>query len=239
MTLSRTLGAYSVHVFTATGVIFGFLALMATVEKQPFLAFMYLGIALLIDGIDGTLARAVGVKSVTPNVDGTTLDNVIDFFTYAIIPAAMIWCWDLVPMGWGAGMGAGVLLASCATYANSNMKTRDGYFVGFPAIWNLVVLYLLIFGIGQHASLLILLICMGLTFVPSTYVHPFRVRFLMPLTVFMTLLWTLSVSALSWTVLLNDQSVLAQPWWGGILILTSLYFAAISLRRSFMTPRRI
>ena len=97
----RSLMAYGVHLFTASGIIFAFLALAATVEGARFLAFVYLAIALFIDGIDGTLARAAQVKTRTPNVDGVTLDNVIDYVTYVTIPALMVWHWDLVPTGWG------------------------------------------------------------------------------------------------------------------------------------------
>ena len=96
----RILAAYGVHLFTASGIIFAFLAMAATVEGDRFLAFLYLAIALFIDGIDGTLARAARVKDLTPNVDGTTLDNVIDYVTYVAIPALMVWHWGLVP---GAG----------------------------------------------------------------------------------------------------------------------------------------
>ena len=231
----RTWAAYGVHLFTATGVVFGFLALMATVEDRMFMAFVYLGVALLIDGIDGTFARWVRVKEVTPHVDGASLDNVIDFFTYAIIPAAMVWFWDLVPEGWGTAAGAAILLASCATYANANMKTADGYFVGFPAIWNVVVLYLVIFGAGPTATLVTIAICFILSFVPTAYVHPFRVRTLMPLTIVATILWSLSASVLTWTVLAKSMTAAEQPLWQALLILSSLYFAGISLWRSFKT----
>jgi len=231
MSRPLTLAAYGVHVFTASGVVFGFLALLATIEGQKFLAFTYLGIALAIDGIDGTFARLLKVKERTPHMDGVTLDNVIDFFTYAIIPALMIWRWELAPEGLGVWLGAAILLASCYTYTNANMKTADGYFVGFPAIWNLTVLYLIIFGAGPWVCFGVLTVCVGLSFVPTTYVHPFRVRTLMALTIAITLVWALSVAYQTYWVLLHGHQASDAPLSLGLMLLASFYFAGISLGR--------
>lgn len=231
----RTLAAYGVHVFTASGIIFGFLALIAVVEEQRFTAFLMLGIALFIDGIDGTFARWVGVKERTPHIDGVTLDNVIDYVTYVAIPALMVWHWSLVPDGWGVIVGAGMMLASCYTYANANIKTEDSYFVGFPAIWNCVVLYLLILGARPIMSLTVLATCFILSFIPSTYIHPLRVKLLRPVSIVATVLWTLAVCALTWFVLAKGQAASAQPIWLALLVITTLYFGAISLYRSVAT----
>ncbi len=54
-------------------------------EERSGSRFMWLGLALFVDGIDGTLARKARVLEYTPNVDGRTLDNVIDFFTYVAV----------------------------------------------------------------------------------------------------------------------------------------------------------
>ena len=228
--------AYSVHLFTASGIVFGFLAMTATVQDQKFTAFLMLGIALIIDGIDGALARAAKVKTILPHMDGTTLDNVIDYVTYVAIPALMVWHWGLVPEGWGLGTGAAMMLASCYTYANANMKTKDAYFVGFPAIWNCVVLYLLIFSAGPIISLAVLIVCFVLSFVPTAYIHPLRVKTLLPVSLIMTLIWAVSSSLLIWEVLARGHSIWDRPVWAGLLTISTLYFGAISLWRSFKNP---
>ena len=136
--------AYSVHILTATGV-FGLLSLLAVIEGDWFWAFIWLGMSLLVDGLDGPLVCWVRVKQWMPDIDGASLDYVIDFFTYTIIPAVMIWRWELVPQGWALVTASAILLASCYPYANAKFKTSDFYFIGFPAIWSLLVFTIAVF----------------------------------------------------------------------------------------------
>jgi phosphatidylcholine synthase len=89
------------------------------------------------------LARKVNVSEQTPNIDGTTLDNVIDYLNYAIIPSLMIYWFGMVPDNLEIILPAAIFLVSLYTFANMQMKTEDYYFSGFPAVWNIVVLYFL------------------------------------------------------------------------------------------------
>ena len=226
------LPAYAVHILTASGVVFGFLSLIAVIEGDRLWAFTWLGISFLVDGIDGPLARWLRVKERTPEIDGGSMDYVIDFFTFVVIPAVMIWRWDLVPDGWVLITASAVLLAGCYSYANANFKTSDFYFVGFPAIWSLLLWYLVVLGAGQMTTLIIVLVCGGLTFVPTAYVHPFRVTFMRPVLVVASLLWVVSVAWLTWGVLGQGNTALAMPLASLILLITSLIFAGISIYRS-------
>ncbi|MEL7172356.1 MAG: CDP-alcohol phosphatidyltransferase family protein, partial [Pseudomonadota bacterium] len=122
--------AWAVHAFTASGAVLGFLALAALIEGNLQAAFLWLGLALAVDGVDGTLARKARVKEVVPQVDGDTLDNVIDYFTYVIIPAMAIYWYGFVPDGWATATAALVCGVSCYTFANAEMKSKDYYFVG-------------------------------------------------------------------------------------------------------------
>ena len=90
-----------------------------------------------------------------PTIDGSTLDNVVDYFTYVIIPALMIYWFSMVPSGWEIICSATILAASCYTFSNINQKTQDFFFRGFPALWNIVVLYFYIIETSE-----ILLICL-------------------------------------------------------------------------------
>ena len=54
--------AWAVHGFTASGIILGFLSVVAVLNNDQGAAFLWLGLALLVDGIDGTLARKVRVN---------------------------------------------------------------------------------------------------------------------------------------------------------------------------------
>ena len=95
--MNPKVSAYLVHLFTALGVVFGFLALLATVNLEIPEAFLWLAFALFVDGVDGTLARAANVKENTPYIDGAILDNIIDYLNYVIIPSLMIYWFGMVP----------------------------------------------------------------------------------------------------------------------------------------------
>ena len=91
------IAAWAVHIFTAVGACFAFLALTSLVHGNHRLAWIYLGVAFVIDGVDGTLARRLDVKNVLPRFDGVILDLVVDYLTYVLVPAFFIYQLDLLP----------------------------------------------------------------------------------------------------------------------------------------------
>jgi phosphatidylcholine synthase len=233
--------AWSVHAFTASGIVLGFLALVSVLKGDAVAAFMWLGLALFVDGVDGTLARRARVKEYTPNFDGTALDLVIDFFTYVAVPALMIYWFNMVPvplyfMGqtWSLTMAALVMAVSLYTFANVNMKSFDYYFVGFPAIWNVVVLYFYLFNTGWLVSFVTIIFLAVLTFIPVKFVHPLRVTHWRNITVPMTVLW----AALTLSLVISGRNPNYDDWIYKLeLVLfagSSLYFASISLWRTFV-----
>ena len=228
----KVAAAWAVHAFTASGIVLGFLALVAILENDKVAAFMFLGFALFVDGIDGTLARRVGVTEHTPQVDGTTLDNVIDYFNYVAVPAMMIYWFGLVPQGWETATAAGVMAVSCYTFANVSMKTSDYYFSGFPAVWNLVVLAFHVVQSNQWVNLAVLAICGVLTFIPFKWVHPLRVRDWRQVTIPMTVLW--GATSIRLVLIDSDGEKLYQTspivFW--LWVIASLYFAVICIWRS-------
>jgi phosphatidylcholine synthase len=224
--------AWAVHAFTASGIVLGCLALMATVEGDRLAAFLWLGLALFVDGIDGTLARKVRVREVIPHVDGATLDNVIDYFNYVAVPAVMVYAFDLVPTGWETWTAAFIMAVSCFTFANVNIKTSDYFFEGFPALWNLVVLYAFVLQTGPWTNLTIIAVCGVLTFVPWKYVHPLRVRNWRAVTLTMTVLWAATSLRLVFEQADTGDAQAASPLVFWLWVAASLYFAALSVWRS-------
>ncbi len=224
--------AWAVHTFTASGVVLGFLALLAILDGDKLAVFIWLGLALFVDGIDGTLARRVKVRELTPQFDGATLDNVIDYFNYVAVPAMMIYWFDFVPQGWATVSAAAVMAVSCYTFANLGMKSHDYYFVGFPALWNLVVLYFHVLQTGPWTNLTVIVVCCVLTFVPWKYVHPFRVRDWRKVTIPVTVLW----AATSFRLVLihpeGERAREASPMFFWLWVGASFYFLALSLWRS-------
>ena len=226
------IAAWAVHGFTASGAVLGFLAIISILNNDLVGAFLWLGLALLIDGIDGSLARKIGVLDKTPNIDGSTLDNVIDYLNYVIIPALMIYWFQMVPNGWEIILPAGMFAVSLYTFANMNMKTNDYYFSGFPAVWNIVVLYFYILNTHLVINVIIILLLFVFTFIPIKFVHPLRVKKIRNLTIFCTVLWSATTLKLVTTNpdinLFAEQKIVLLIW-----IVCSIYFATICGTRSF------
>ena len=225
------IAAWAVHGFTGSGAVLGLLAIIAILNNDAVGAFLWLGLALLIDGIDGTLARKVDVSKLTPNIDGTILDSVVDYLNYVIIPSLMIYWFQMVPIGFELIVPSSIILASLYTFANLKMKTEDYYFRGFPAVWNIVVLYFFILGTNGYINISVIVICIILTFIPIKFVHPLRVKDLRNLTIFFTVIWSATSLKLVTTptskLFMIDSAIIFILW-----ILTSIYFAAICLGRS-------
>ena len=224
--------AWAVHAFTASGIVLGFLAVVAILEGDRIGAFIWLGLALFVDGIDGTLARFVRVKELTPKFDGTTLDNVIDYFTYVAVPALMIYWFGIVPPGWELPVSAGIMAVSLYTFANTGVKTSDYYFSGFPALWNLVVLYFNVLQTSQWTNLVVVIICAILTFIPVKCVHPLRVRKLRSVTIPVTVLWAATSIRLVLIPTETQKAEEASPFIFWLWVAASIYFVVISLWRS-------
>ena len=225
------IAAWAVHGFTASGAVLGFLAIISILNNDLVSAFLWLGLALLIDGIDGSLARKVNVTDNTPNIDGSILDNVIDYLNYVIIPALMVYWFQLVPIGWEIVLPAGMFAVSLYTFANLNMKTSDYYFSGFPAVWNIVVLYFYILGTNLWVNFIVIIALFILTFVPIKFVHPLRVKKLRNITIFATVLWSATTLKLvtnnSSINIFTEEKIVLSIW-----IISSIYFAYICATRS-------
>jgi len=181
--------SWLVHIFTASGAFAGFLSLQAILNDNVFLAFLWLSVAFFIDGIDGTLARRYEVADNLPEIDGAILDNIIDYLNYVFIPALMVYWFDLVPSQFSLIAVALILIVSCYTFANSKLKTKDLFFLGFPAVWNIVIFYLFVMETSQLTNFLVILFFSLMTFVPLKYLHPFRVEERKALNLIMTTVW--------------------------------------------------
>ena len=188
--MSERLSAAGVHLLTATGAAFALLALVAASRGDWQWMFIWLGVALIVDTVDGPLARRVGVVRVLPRFSGERLDLIVDFLTYVAVPAFAFSQSDLLPEASRLPAGIAVILSSLFHMADQESKTKDGYFVGFPAIWNVVCLYLFVLGPPPFVSLFIVAFFVALTFVPILAVHPFRVAEWRSFTWLVTALWT-------------------------------------------------
>ena len=190
------LWAWLVHLFTATGVVWSLLALLAVIDERWTEALLWLLLALIVDGVDGSLARAARVKEQAPRIDGDVLDLVIDFLGYVFVPTVFMWRAEMLPEPLFVPLAALILVSSLYVFARRDMKTPDGYFRGFPALWNVVALYVFVTGIGPYAAAGVVLVLAILSFAPVLVVHPFRVRDFGPWLLVATAVWTASTAAL-------------------------------------------
>jgi phosphatidylcholine synthase len=197
-TQAHLLPAVLVHLLTASGAVFGLLALLAVAQGAYELCFAWLGAALVVDGADGPLARRYDVKTVLPRFSGEDLDKVIDYLTYVTVPAFIVAGGAIVGGALSYVAAALIMLSSLYHFSDTQSKTQDGYFIGFPAIWNLVVFYLLAVPVPPEAAFAVIVICTLLTFVPLKWVHPVRVKRWRPVTFALMALWAVAACLALW-----------------------------------------
>jgi phosphatidylcholine synthase len=225
--MTMPLRAAAVHVLTATGAAFALLALIAAARRDWQAMFGWLGIALIVDSVDGPLARRVGASTVLPRWSGERLDLIVDFLTYVAVPAFALTQAEVLPPAFRLAAGIAIVLTSLFHMADLGSKTEEGYFVGFPAIWNVVCLYLFALMPNPMISLGIVAFFSILTFVPILCAHPFRVTALRPFTLIMTALW--SAAAIG---------AVANPfpsplWVKALLVVTAIGFTSVGMARVF------
>lgn len=181
--------AFSVHLLTASGSFLAFLSLVAASEENWTAMFLWLGLALFVDGIDGPIARKLEVKYVLPNWSGELLDNIIDYVTYVLIPAFALYQSGFMGHGLSFLSGAIIVISSAIYYADTGMKTKENFFKGFPVVWNMVVFTLFIVGPGEWTAFGIVVVSAILSFMPLNFLHPVRVARLRPLNLTIFLAW--------------------------------------------------
>lgn len=222
--MTRKSKALAVHLLTATGAVFAMLAMLAAVDANYDMMFLWLVVAFFVDGIDGPLARKYDVKTNAPEFDGVLLDLIIDYLTYVFIPAFALFNSGLMD-GWsGWIMLIIVTFASAMYFADNRMKTKDNSFSGFPGCWNMVVLVIFALGVQWYISLVLVTFLAITMFAPLKFVHPVRTERWRVITLPMALAWTLFAA---WAALVNFHP---ESWaqWG--LVVTSVYllFAGIA-----------
>ena len=209
--------ALLVHLFTATGAVFAMLAMLAAVEQEWDMMFLWLVVAFAVDGVDGPLARRYDVKRNAPEFDGELLDLIIDYLTYVFVPAYALFKSGLMP-GWTGWFAVIVItFASAMYFADTRMKTKDYSFSGFPGCWNMLILVL--FALEPNFYIMVALITtLALTmFVPVKFVHPVRTERWRSLTLPMALAWTGFAGWAAWV----DFDPQSWAHWG--LVVTSIY----------------
>ncbi|ETD80808.1 CDP-alcohol phosphatidyltransferase family protein [Rhodobacter capsulatus] len=223
--------ALSVHLLTATGAVLSMLAMLAAVEEKWSLMFLWLVVALIVDGVDGPLARRFDTKHNWPTHDGVLMDLIVDYLTYVFIPAYALFKSGLLP-GWTGWLAIiAITYASVIYFADTRMKTKDCSFSGFPACWNMVVLVLFAIWPSYWVTLGVVLALAVAMFFPLKFIHPTRTRRWRPLSLTMALLWTAFAARAAWVNF--DEGSWAH--WG--LVVTSVYLMFAGIAQQILPAR--
>lgn len=220
-----TAAAFAVHVFTASGAACALLALLAAVRADWPQMFVWLGVALFIDGVDGTFARRLRVADLLPRWSGDVLDLVVDILNYVFVPAFAVAAGGLLPQGLAIPLGILIVVTGALYFADRLMKTSDYYFRGFPALWNLAVFYLFLLKPAPWLGAGLIAALAALTFVPIHVVHPVRIAHLRALTTGALILWVL----LAIVAVARDLEPGFWPLAG--LCLLAIYFVGVGFLR--------
>lgn len=227
------LAAWAVHAFSASGAVLALLAVIAINGERWTEAMLWLFAALVVDGIDGTLARAARVKEMAPRVDGEVLDLVIDYLNYVFVPTLFILEAQLLPPAFALPLAALIQLSSLYVFARRDMKTKDNYFRGFPALWNVVALYLYAARIDPTIAAAVVATLVILTFAPIHFVHPFRVRDYGKWLPAAAIIWAVSTLALLFDLSASTRTILL-----AVSAVTAVAIVALGLRRSARGSRQ-
>jgi phosphatidylcholine synthase len=221
------LPAAAVHCFTALGAGCALLALRAAIAEEWVALFVWLGIALLIDGVDGTLARLANIKTVLPRFSGERLDLIIDYLTYVFVPALALLLAGYLEGALGTLLAVLILLSSLFHFSDTESKTSDYCFVGFPALWNVVAFYAFALGMPPWMAAAMVITLIVLTFVPWKWAHPLRTPLLWPVTLLMLMAWLAAAVLTLW------RGFPATPALQAILVFAAAYMLGLVLYRSF------
>ncbi|MCZ0812473.1 MAG: CDP-alcohol phosphatidyltransferase family protein [Pseudomonadota bacterium] len=223
--------ALLVHFLTASGAVFAMLALLAAADGKWDLMFLWLVVAFAVDGLDGPLARRYLVWQNAPRFDGVLLDLIIDYLTYVFIPAFALFKSDLLA-GW-TGWVVIILItyASALYFADTDMKTKDNSFSGFPGCWQMTVLVM--FAV-QPPVWLILILVTALSvamFLPLKFIHPVRTRRWRAVSLPVAFAWVFFAGWAAWV----DFHPQSWAHWG--LVLTSLYLLFAGIAQQLIPQR--
>lgn len=225
--------ALSVHLLTATGAVLSMLSMLAAVEGKWSMMFLWLVVALIVDGIDGPLARRYDVTENWPTYDGVLMDLIVDYLTYVFIPAYALFKSGLL-VGWTGWLAIiAITYGSVIYFADTRMKTKDKSFSGFPACWNMVVLVLFAVAPSHWTILFVVILLTVGMFLPLKFIHPVRTKRWRNLSLPIAGLWVVCAACAAW------QNFQEGSWVHGILVASSLYLCLAGIVQQILPERQV
>ncbi|MCH2539604.1 MAG: hypothetical protein MK000_04535 [Anaerolineales bacterium] len=220
--------AWLVHLLTASGLLWGFLATLAIIANDWKQALLWMSASVAADAIDGPISRIFRIQTVLPHFDGALLDTIVDFYTYVIVPVLFMYMAGLFPQDASVWVSILVLLVSGYQFCQKDAKTPDQYFKGFPSYWNVTLFYLLAFGWNHWVNLVIvILLCISI-FVPIKYFYPTRTTVARRATLTIALLWGSS----AFVVILSYPNAIPWALWGSFCC--AIIYILMSIRQTLL-----
>jgi phosphatidylcholine synthase len=224
--------AWLVHGFTALGIVASMLALRDVLTGRPGYAILWLMLTLLIDGVDGPIARALMVSERVPRIDGFTLDLIIDYVACVIVPACFMYEFRVVPEdNFGIAVLCVLVFTSAIWFARRDMMSDDFWFRGFPAAWNLVAPVMFLMEARTVVGAIITLVLSALSLTNLPFPHIMRAKFLQPLTLVFTAI--LIAGIVIGTISYPDHPYIARP----LLYAGSAYFVVLAVLKMVKDAR--
>ncbi len=224
----QKIAAWLVHIFTATGIAVALLAFIAVSDRDWREVYLWLFVALLIDGVDGTLARKARVTEVLPQMSGKMVDSVIDFTTYAMIPAFFFYQAQLAPEGWNFLCAAVMVVSSALYYGKEGMIADSMHFIGFPALWNVFVFFdFFVFDLPGWLNAAMVFLFAALHFAPIKFAYPSRATRWRGLTL------AISIAALIAAALLIWEYPARSPFLKIIVVVAGVYFVVLAMWETY------
>ena len=218
----------SIHALTVTGILAGMAALVAVLDKSPTAAVVWMMVAVLIDGIDGPIARRWMSNTELPRFDGYILDLVIDYVTCVVVPAAFMWQFEIVGHDLIGQLAVAAILGSSALwFSQTTIANADHWFRGFPAAWNLVIPTIWLLGLDTNLNIAISFLLAMLTLSNVEFPHTLQVLQFRKLNVLATSFWMLCIIAFSFRS--AELSTLAY----GMLLVGPTAISAIVIKHKF------
>jgi phosphatidylcholine synthase len=229
--MSIRLKALLVHLLTASGAVLSMLAMLAAVQGQWSLMFLWLLVALIVDGVDGPLARRYDVKTNWPIHDGELMDLIVDYLTYVFIPAYALWANGMLQGTLGFIAMIALIYGSVIYFADTRMKTKDKSFAGFPACWNMVVLVLFALAPGPNVVLAVVVLLTVAMFLNLKFIHPTRTPRWYPVNLGVSILWLVTAGQSAW-VNFNEGGIVHY-----LLLASSLYLCLAGIAQQIVPER--
>ena len=213
---------FLVHILTASGLICSYMSITNIFKEEIELCFFWLGIALIIDVIDGPIARKLDVKNKYPSLNGLMLDTIVDYINWIFLPVLVLFQFDLIYKKLEFILVPALLLIPALSYSTTITKNSDKSYSGMPAIWNLLAVFFFLAETSVMFNSSVMILFLILKFLPVNISHPFRTKKLIYINSIFAFVWIATS-----TILIADKifvNSIISPLVQNLWYFSSLYF---------------